>query len=1160
MSAALTPYVPRLVLSWAEHAPEATYRRVDGSMVFCDVSGFTALSERLARNGKVGAEELTEILDAVFSNLLERAATFGGSMLKYGGDAVLVFFWGEDHPRRAVAAAAAMRAGLREVGRSETASGRVRLRMSVGVHSGEFDFFLVGGSHRELIVAGPAATETCAMEAAANAGQILVSTATAAALPASSLGPRQGGGRLLRRAPAAAGGDPASLRIPVSVDPSLFVPVALRQHLRDGGQPPEHRQVALAFIGFGDIERLLQIEGGAAVGDRLDRLVTRSQETFEDLGVTFLATDISGNGGKIIAVAGAPTGWPNNEERLLRAVRAVADSDVGLPLHIGVNRGSVFVGDVGPVFRRTYTLLGDAVNTAARVMTSAAKSQIRSMPAVLDRSDTLFATTQQQPFMAKGKREPLLTYSVGEPVGHRDEKHGRLPLVGRDAELTALRDALDEAAHRTVRVVEVTGDAGIGKTRLVQEFVETIDADTAVLWTACQQYESTTPYFVAGQMLRAVLGLEESDDRPAAEVTHHVRAALEATAPHLVPWLPLIMLPLGISIEPTPEIAALDERYVVTRLRDAVGDLITAVVDARAAWVIEDGQWIDDASRELIAHVLQRVRNRPWLILITRRPDDRPFIDRPEPELLALRPLGADAAGALARAAAVRPLLPEHAALIASRGAGHPMFVRELAQAFEGHDELAELPDTVEAVVTARIDSLAPADRTALRTASVLGTRFAAGLLRELAPDADLRALRAFLTTRDGVVEFRQALFQHAAYASLPFRQRRLLHGTVARLLAAQADGDASDALLSLHAFEAQDYPRAWEAGIRAAHSARQRLAPAEAIALYRRAVTAGGRVAGVGPADLGRAWSELGHLCVRTGRLADARIAYGRARRLAHASPELQVELCLYEGDVRLEQGHPGPALRWYRKGLRIVDDTTGIALRSRLLTAVAKVRAAQGNVSAAMRAAREAIADAEQTGNTKALAHAWSLLGAAALMAGTPDAEAYSLRALELYQADGDAMGRGNALNNLGTLAYSRGDWDAARSRYDESRVALEAAGATVFAATTANNVGEILRDQGRWAEARAVFEEALGTLRAAGSWYELYVVRNLAVVAGLEGRVDEARDDLERVLARFRNMGMAGEVPETLVRLAEVELLAGRPEKAQTLRIEAAALQPA
>src|SRR5438309_5840987 len=154
MGSDLTPYVPRLVLSWAEDAPDARYRQIAGTMAFCDISGFTAMSERLARQGKIGAEELTDVLNDVFADLLERAAEYGGSMLKYGGDAVLVFFWGDGHERRAAAAAAAMRAGLRGVGKRQTSAGRVALRMSVGIHSGDFDFFLVGSSHRELIVAG----------------------------------------------------------------------------------------------------------------------------------------------------------------------------------------------------------------------------------------------------------------------------------------------------------------------------------------------------------------------------------------------------------------------------------------------------------------------------------------------------------------------------------------------------------------------------------------------------------------------------------------------------------------------------------------------------------------------------------------------------------------------------------------------------------------------------------------------------------------------------------------------------------------------------------------------------------------------------------------------------------------------------------------------
>ena len=153
-------------------------------MVFVDISGFTKMSERLARHGKVGAEEVTEVLGAVFAKLLAVAYGEDGSLLKFGGDALLLWFSGSGHAQRAATAAHGMRATLRSVGRLDTTAGKVLLRMSVGVNTGSFHFFLVGESHRELIVTGPAASRTVEMESTATAGEILVSRDTAAALPA----------------------------------------------------------------------------------------------------------------------------------------------------------------------------------------------------------------------------------------------------------------------------------------------------------------------------------------------------------------------------------------------------------------------------------------------------------------------------------------------------------------------------------------------------------------------------------------------------------------------------------------------------------------------------------------------------------------------------------------------------------------------------------------------------------------------------------------------------------------------------------------------------------------------------------------------------------------------------------------------------------------
>src|SRR5437899_1078976 len=123
----LSPYIPRLVTDWASTHPDDLWRPVTGTMVFADLSGFTAMSERLSRLGRVGAEEVTDAIGACFTELLAVGYDAGGGLLKFGGDALLLAFLGDDHARRAVWAAAAMRERLREAGKLKTSAGSVTL-------------------------------------------------------------------------------------------------------------------------------------------------------------------------------------------------------------------------------------------------------------------------------------------------------------------------------------------------------------------------------------------------------------------------------------------------------------------------------------------------------------------------------------------------------------------------------------------------------------------------------------------------------------------------------------------------------------------------------------------------------------------------------------------------------------------------------------------------------------------------------------------------------------------------------------------------------------------------------------------------------------------------------------------------------------------------
>ena len=154
----LAPFVPRALLARLARPIEVLAETVDCTLVFADVSGFTRLSERLARRGDEGAEQLVDVINACFTALLAEAYGRGGSLVKFGGDAMVLLFYdqeaNQEHAMRACCAAAAMRRRLREVGRVRAGDSNVVLRMSVGVHSGTYPMFVVGRSHRELVIGG----------------------------------------------------------------------------------------------------------------------------------------------------------------------------------------------------------------------------------------------------------------------------------------------------------------------------------------------------------------------------------------------------------------------------------------------------------------------------------------------------------------------------------------------------------------------------------------------------------------------------------------------------------------------------------------------------------------------------------------------------------------------------------------------------------------------------------------------------------------------------------------------------------------------------------------------------------------------------------------------------------------------------------------------
>ncbi|MDH3249809.1 MAG: adenylate/guanylate cyclase domain-containing protein, partial [Acidimicrobiia bacterium] len=278
----LEPYVPRILAEWGLDAPGDKWQRVDGTLCFVDISGFTNLSEKLASRGRIGAEELTEVLDRVFGNMLRLAYDRGGSLLKFGGDALLLLFEGDDHAMQGTCAAVEMRAALREAVKIPTSVGKIRLRMSVGVHTGPIDLFRVGSSHHELIITGDTATKTTEMEATADPGEILISPELRSVLPKDAASEPKGNGWILRwNRPRSKAPGPVPRRTLDAATYDQCVPTQLRGYLRETHAEPEHRIATVGFVKFKGIGAAWVDGGPKAVADGLDGLVTTVQQAVD---------------------------------------------------------------------------------------------------------------------------------------------------------------------------------------------------------------------------------------------------------------------------------------------------------------------------------------------------------------------------------------------------------------------------------------------------------------------------------------------------------------------------------------------------------------------------------------------------------------------------------------------------------------------------------------------------------------------------------------------------------------------------------------------------------------------------------------------------------------------------------------------------------------
>jgi class 3 adenylate cyclase/tetratricopeptide (TPR) repeat protein len=1166
-----TAYVPRLLPAWAAADQGPAHRVVDGSLLFFDITGFTPLTERLARKGREGAEELSNLLDTVFSQLLMDAEDEGGDLLKWGGDALLLLFDGADHGRRAARAGLRMHRVLAQIGRAKTSIGRVKLRASAGVESGPVHLILAGNPalRRDLVLLGPTVTAVTMLEHAAGMGEVLVGDATAADLGPGLVRPHEGWGHLLSGVPTPANRPPQPEPEPMPAVVERLLAPQLWAYLSQPSREPEHRTVAVAFLRFDGTDTLLAEEGAEVVTAAVDEVLRNVQEATAAHEVSFLDTDVDVNGGKILLVGGAPSSAGDDTDRLLTAVSATVNRAGRLPLQAGISQGRVFTGDTGSPSRRTYSVKGDAVNLAARLAAHAESGTILVAADVLEHTRRSYAVNDAPMASLKGKSKPVPVVTLGELLESRKQQNSEDFFVGRDTEMAILQDAAEQLINGSGGgLVEVVGEPGIGKTRLVDEAVAHV-SNVTVLRCDCERTGAAAPYTPVRRLLHHVLGTSSAMDPNA--IARCLQDCVTAAAPELTPWVSLLGVVLDISIPPSSEVAELEEQHRAERIPEVYADLLERMVQTPVILVVEDSYLADSASEGVLAAVARRAQQQPWLLFVTR--DDRPTGWMPTATgRIELGPLDMTPSIELAEMATPeRPLPPAIAEELAVRSGGHPLLLRELARAAARGEDPDELPSTVEELAASQIDQLPPAQRSMLRRAAVLGDEFPEDLLLQMITDVApeksgtelLAGLSGLIVSAGYLLRFRHPILREVAYAGLPYKRRRELHAKAAEVLEANtAVADRRPELLALHYFVARDYDKAMDYGWRAGERAMARYAPAAAADAYRRAAQAA-RLSGVSPSERSFYLEALGDAEFLAGRSIDAAGAYLEALRGVRGQPLREAHLAFKQTVVEQRRGHYTNALRRASLGLRAVrglTDPEAGAVRAQLQVRYAVCRLQQGRYADARRWAERGLAEAEAAHELKAQGKAHAVLHLVDVWSGKPNAELHGEAALRIFEQLGDLTEQAHMLNNMAVRHIFEGRWPDALLMLARAAETYRRIGDAPNAANADYNRSEVLVRQGRSNEALPLLQNTLRVARAVGD--EDLVARVRKEMGRAQSRAGDVAAGLillEEARAELTRLREPQEVVDVDIASAEAHLLTGRPERALVL-IEGAVIEAA
>jgi predicted ATPase/class 3 adenylate cyclase len=832
-------YIPmdrRIALARGESLPD----RTSGAVLFADISGFTRFNHAIYQElgSQLGAEELTQQVNRVYGELIGEVHRYGGSVISFGGDAITCWF-NKDNGRRATACALDMQAVMKELGTVSTPTGKqFELGIKVSVTAGNARRFLVGQPNiqRIEVLAGEILDRMAAAEKQLKSGDVVVGSEVMGRLGNQAIVQEWRKDQndehyavvevLTERIPDQPWASVPDLNPEVARE-WLLPPVSQRLLRGEGEYIAELRSAVAAFIKFEGLD----YDDDESAGDKLDAYIGWVQRILTRYEGFLMQVNIGDKGSYYFAAFGARVAHEDDVDRALGASLELMtppdELNFILNTRVGITRGLVRVGAYGAPNRRTYGVQGSDVNIAAKFMEHASPGQILTSNRIKQEAGTQYEFEALEPIHIKDFDEPFSIYLLTNKLVERTtDILGRsiYPIVGREVEKSKIVRGLHVLLKGQNTTVVIEGDAGIGKSRLVEYAIQkAIQSNIQVLVGAGDDIRKSSLYYAWQPIFSRLLNMNgkfgEPDSTARKERRAQIMTHLDNLSPDLSSIAPLLNEVLPLDIPENDLTRQMTGEVRASNIRELLVGLLSAEAKSTPyLLVIEDAHWLDSASWKMVQTVHQEVH--PLFLIIAHRPLPDP-IPSEYTELMQSDHVHhlvldlftqSDVNDFICDILEVKKLPQPVFDLVYEKAEGNPLFSEELIYSLrdaglikviddEGQISTSatnlmalDFPDTSQDIIRSRIDRLKAQEQLALKVASVIGRTFIYHILHDIHPveidksylneyldNFERLALTQLISTEPALeYRFKHIIIQEVAYNLMLYTQRRDLHQAIA--------------------------------------------------------------------------------------------------------------------------------------------------------------------------------------------------------------------------------------------------------------------------------------------------------------------------------------------------------------------------------------------